>query len=87
LDPEPIYYPGRYAYVQRGHPFPKEVKKLQSRLNAVGFTPPLKVDGDYGPRTEEGVKWFQGKVLIEQSGSASELTLVLLWDKKVVKDG
>jgi hypothetical protein len=79
LDPEPIYYPGRYTYMQQGHPFPQEVKKLQGRLNKIGFTPPLIVDGDYGPGTAAAVKWYQAKQGIEKTGAASELVLALLW--------
>lgn len=35
------------------------VKELQTRLNANGATPPLKVDGDFGPLTNGAVLSFQ----------------------------
>lgn len=37
----------------------KRVSDLQSRLNALGFKPPLKVDGIFGPKTLAAVKAFQ----------------------------
>ncbi|MEW2258879.1 peptidoglycan-binding domain-containing protein [Streptomyces sp. NPDC047869] len=35
------------------------VKNIQQRPNEPGWTPPLGVDGDFGPRTKEAVPWFQ----------------------------
>ncbi len=37
----------------------KRVSDLQKRLNALGFKPPLKVDGIFGPKTLAAVKAFQ----------------------------
>ena len=82
LDPEPIYYRGRYEFMQQGHPFPLEVKKVQKRLNTLGCTPKLVVDGDYGPSTAAAVKWYQGEQGIEQHGAADQLVLALLWRGK-----
>lgn len=38
-----------------------DVKELQEKLNAAGMQPPLVVDGVYGPKTAEAVKWYQEK--------------------------
>jgi murein L,D-transpeptidase YcbB/YkuD len=38
------------------------VKTLQTKLNAKGHRPALKVDGEFGPATLKAVKWFQGHV-------------------------
>lgn len=86
IDPEPIYYPGRYAFMQTGHPYPNEVRKLQRRLNAVGYNPQLETDGVYGPATVNAVKWWQHKAGIEQHGAASELTLALLFAARAGKE-
>jgi murein DD-endopeptidase MepM/ murein hydrolase activator NlpD len=82
LDPEPIYYPGRSEFMQTGHPFPNEVRKVQRRLNALGVTPPLIPDGVYGPATVNAVKWFQHRAGIEEHGACSELCLSLLFAAK-----
>ena len=37
----------------------KRVSDLQARLNALGFKPPLKLDGIFGPKTLAAVKAFQ----------------------------
>ena len=37
----------------------KRVSDLQSRLNALGAKPPLKLDGIFGPKTLAAVKAFQ----------------------------
>ena len=34
----------------------------QEAVNALGLTPKLDVDGEWGPNTEAGVKWLQKKV-------------------------
>ncbi|WP_328358517.1 peptidoglycan-binding protein [Streptomyces sp. NBC_00445] len=40
----------------------RSVSSQQSAVNALGYTPPLDVDGVFGPRTEAGVRWLQDKV-------------------------
>lgn len=37
-------------------------------VNALGFQPPLEVDGSFGPMTEQGVRWFQAKFNLEVDG-------------------
>jgi hypothetical protein len=36
----------------------EDVKVLQRKINAAGYTPPLKVDGKYGPGTQAGERWL-----------------------------
>lgn len=45
-------------------PFTKvrSVADQQTGVNSLGFTPPLGVDGKWGPKTEAGVKWLQTRV-------------------------
>lgn len=47
------YYPG--SQMMQGD----ECKSIQSRLNELGRTPALQVDGKYGIDTATAVKWFQ----------------------------
>lgn len=50
------------------------VKELQTLLNSKGYTPKLEVDGEFGPLTLAGVKWFQTKVGIEVDGIVGPIT-------------
>jgi peptidoglycan hydrolase-like protein with peptidoglycan-binding domain len=38
------------------------IKQQQEAVNALGYTPKLDVDGEWGPKTAAGVKWLQKKV-------------------------
>lgn len=40
----------------------RTIRQQQDAVNALGHTPKLDVDGDWGPKTEAGVKWLQKKV-------------------------
>ena len=40
----------------------RSIKRQQQAVNKLGFTPKLDVDGEWGPKTEKGVKWLQKKV-------------------------
>ena len=40
----------------------RSIAKQQEAVNALGHTPKLDVDGEWGPKTEAGVKWLQKKV-------------------------
>jgi len=86
IDPEPIYYRGRYAFMQPGHPYPNEVKRVQRRLNALGADPVLTVDGDYGPATTAAVKAFQTRKGLEPHGALSELSMALLFLDRLGKE-
>jgi hypothetical protein len=65
---------GRPAYARRGGPGPaadadgppltsiRSIRRQQEAVNGLGYAPALDVDGDWGPKTEAGVKWLQSKV-------------------------
>lgn len=36
-----------------------DVAEIQRLLNAAGYSPPLAVDGSYGPKTQAAVRWYQ----------------------------
>jgi hypothetical protein len=40
----------------------RSIKQQQEAVNALGHTPKLDVDGEWGPKTEAGVKWLQKKI-------------------------
>jgi hypothetical protein len=40
----------------------RSIRQQQEAVNALGHTPKLDVDGEWGPKTEAGVKWLQKKV-------------------------
>jgi hypothetical protein len=40
----------------------RPIKAQQKAVNALGYTPALEVDGEWGPKTQAGVKWLQKKI-------------------------
>ena len=50
------------------------VTELQQKLNAAGAEPALKVDGDFGGKTEAAVKAFQSAHGIDDSGVMDDAT-------------
>ena len=56
----------------------KRVSDLQSRLNALGFKPPLKVDGKFGPKTLAAVKAFKRSHDLKVDGLVGPKTTVAL---------
>ena len=40
----------------------RSIRQQQEAVNSLGHTPPLDVDGEWGPKTEAGVKWLQKQV-------------------------
>ena len=40
----------------------RSVRQQQNAANGLGYKPQLDVDGEWGPKTEKGVKWLQKKV-------------------------
>ena len=59
----------------------KRVSDLQERLNALGFKPPLKVDGIFGPKTLAAVKAFQVSHGLKVDGLVGPLTTAALRHK------
>ncbi len=55
-----------------------DVKELQTALNRAGANPPLDVDGDFGPLTEQVVKSFQQAVGIKVDGIAGPETIAAI---------
>ncbi|MFI1421222.1 peptidoglycan-binding protein [Streptomyces sp. NPDC020731] len=52
----------------------RSVSAQQRAVNSLGHTPPLDVDGDFGPLTSAGVKWLQAKVGVNPDGLWGPLT-------------
>jgi len=40
----------------------RNIRQQQEAVNSLGHTPPLDVDGEWGPNTEKGVKWLQKRI-------------------------
>jgi hypothetical protein len=40
----------------------RNIRQQQEAVNSLGRTPPLDVDGEWGPETAKGVKWLQKRV-------------------------
>jgi CHAP domain len=40
----------------------RSIRQQQQAVNGLGRTPPLDVDGEWGPKTEQGVKWLQKRI-------------------------
>ena len=56
--PPPVPYPGQ-VLSWRGRDRGPEVRRAQTKVNAMGYTPALVVDGVYGRLTDAGVRWAQ----------------------------
>lgn len=46
----------------------RSIKQQQEAVNALGHTPKLDVDGEWGPKTAAGVKWLQKKLGCDVDG-------------------
>jgi len=51
------------------------VRLVQAKINSLGYSPALVVDGAWGPKTSAGVKWAQGKLKVAVTGLADDATL------------
>lgn len=54
------------------------VSQVQSKINSMGYTPALVVDGKYGPNTAAGVKWLQTQKGLSVDGIIGPQTLTAL---------
>ncbi|MEU1895995.1 peptidoglycan-binding protein [Streptomyces pristinaespiralis] len=52
----------------------RSIASQQRAVNGLGYTPPLDVDGLFGPLTNTGVKWLQTKVGVSADGLWGPLT-------------
>ena len=52
----------------------RSIRQQQEAVNALGYTPKLDVDGEWGPKTEAGVKWLQKKIGTDPDGEWGENT-------------
>lgn len=52
-------YPNRL--IKTGERQRSVVKSIQQRLNTLGYQPKLHIDGYFGPKTEQAVKWLQSR--------------------------
>lgn len=57
-------YPNRL--IKAGERQRSVVKLIQQQLNQAGFNPSLKVDGKFGPLTQQAVKWFQANHVLNE---------------------
>jgi peptidoglycan hydrolase-like protein with peptidoglycan-binding domain len=46
----------------------RTIKAQQIAVNNLGYTPKLDPDGDWGPKTEAGVKWLQKQIGVTPDG-------------------
>jgi hypothetical protein len=46
----------------------RSIKEQQVAVNSLGYTPPLDTDGEWGPKTEAGVKWLQTAIGVGSDG-------------------
>jgi hypothetical protein len=46
----------------------RSIKQQQIGVNSLGYTPPLDTDGEWGPKTEAGVKWLQTRIGVTSDG-------------------
>lgn len=64
----------RTTLMRKGWENSAGVKKVQDRLNALGYKPVLVEDGDFGTLTERAVRWFQKREKIEVDGIVGPIT-------------
>lgn len=77
VPPKPIGKAWPYkstTLMRKGWAHSAGVRKVQDRLNALGYKPVLAEDGDFGTKTEVAVKWFQKRNHIQDDGIVGKIT-------------
>jgi peptidoglycan hydrolase-like protein with peptidoglycan-binding domain len=69
------YAPG--VLMRRGWTASAGVRKVQTKIDVLGYLPRLLADGDFGAKTESAVKWFQTRAHITVDGVVGPVT----WSK------
>lgn len=59
--PRIIQPPYPNAAIKRSAGYNNQVIAIQQRLNALGYQPTLHIDGYFGAKTEQAVKWLQAR--------------------------
>jgi peptidoglycan hydrolase-like protein with peptidoglycan-binding domain len=54
---------------------PAIIKQVQAAINALGYAPPLTVDGSLGEKTTAAIKWLQAQKGVTQDGIVGDQTL------------
>ena len=57
-----------------------DVKSLQNRLLALGYSIVGSADGKFGPKTDKGVRQFQADNGLSVDGVVGKKTWTALWD-------
>jgi hypothetical protein len=78
--PKPVgnawpYGPG--TFMRKGWIASAGVKKVQTELNILGYTPRLSVDGNFGSKTDAAVRWYQRAKRLTVDGVVGPVT----WDR------
>lgn len=65
---------GPNVFMKKGWTASGGVKKVQRELNSLGYLPKLIIDGDFGTKTENAVKWYQRKHKLAVDGVIGPVT-------------
>jgi hypothetical protein len=65
---------GAGVYMRKGWIKSAGVKKVQAEINREGYRPLLIADGDFGTKTENGVRWYQKKSKLTVDGVVGPVT-------------
>lgn len=75
------YKPG--TFMRKGWQDSSGVRMVQRRATALGYRPVLKVDGDFGTKTENAVTWIQRKLKLTVDGVVGPKTWGAMFPKSV----